>query len=173
MDLSAHCLYARHSLHCQSELMRERERKRARARTRFEARRREVRRARVRYNRLPWRARRWLAVDRATGHPVPNREGRRRGAARRGATRPGSTRDQVRWRYRIRGEWTLSLTEIGHFPSMQRASGYERTAREMLTALTLTLHDAVDAARSLSLGREKSRCLSIHVFLSYFFMMNS
>jgi len=53
---------------------------------------------------------------------------------------------------------------------MQRASGYERTAREMLTALTLTLHDTVDAARSLVLVEKNLGVCQSMFFYRIFFL---
>lgn len=103
--------------------------------------------------------RRW---PRATGYPLPNREGRGREA------RAGSGAMKI-----PNPGWmdSLSLTEIGHFPSMRRMSGYRRAARDNLDGFDVDLtRRAVDAARALSLEKSRRSPIDLTLLRRIFFV---
>lgn len=150
VGLSARCLYARVARFVLNQSSREK-RRRARASER------EARRARVRYDRLPWRAHRWLAVDRAR-RDTPSLIARD-AAARRGVTRPGSARgircdedteSGVNGLSLVNGDRTFSVNATNERIRASRA-------RELGGFDVDLTRRAVDAARALFLTLEKSR----------------
>jgi len=175
VSLSAHCLYARvaHCIVNQSSW----ERACTRACARTHILRSETAwsapRTRSVHDRLPWRARRWLAVDRAAGHPVPNRRGTGAGGARCDAARLGSARGIRCDEDTKSGVNGLSLVNGDRTFSVNVTNGYGRgpRAREILTTLTLTLRDALDATCCLIFGLKRSLNSSIIIcfFVVFFY----